>query len=135
MTVLGDRIAIWGGRGVNGSLSDGYLYDPVSNAWSSIISDGGIPARQEHQAYASGSELLLVGGDNNGQSVSLLHAYSTATATWREILLPGGVPDSVAARLNGSELTLVTGRFSSGEMNASMTLVDLTPELFYYRKP
>lgn len=135
MTVLGDRIAIWGGKGVNGSLNDGYLYDPVSNAWSSITSDGGIPARQEHQAYASGSELLFVGGDNNGQSVSHLHAYSTATATWREIVLTGGVPDSVAARLNGSKLTLVTGRFSSGGMNASMTLVDLTPELFYYRKP
>ena len=135
MTVLGDRIAIWGGKGANGSLNDGFLYDPTSNAWSNITVDDRISARQEHHAYASGSELLLIGGQNNGQPVNLLHAYSTATDTWRQIIFDDGVPDSVAARLSGSELFFVTGRYSSGQMNSYMTLVDLTPELFYYRKP
>ena len=135
MTVLGDRIAIWGGKGANGSLNDGFLYDPTSNAWSNITVDDRISARQEHHAYASGSELLLIGGQNNGQPVNLLHAYSTATDTWRQIIFDDGVPDSVAARLSGSELFFVTGRYSFGQMNSYMTLVDLTPELFYYRKP
>ena len=78
MTVVGDQIAIWGGEGLNGDLNDGALYDPASNTWANMATSVSIPARQGHQAFASGTELVLVGRKQwagHGQRARLQHGH------------------------------------------------------------
>ena len=135
MTVLGDQIAIWGGEGLNGDLNDGALYDPASNTWANMATSVSIPARQGHQAFASGTELVLVGGESSGQAMDSVHAYSTATATWREVDLASAIASFPAAHLESTRLTVVTGREANNTMSGSLTNIDLTPNLYYYRKP
>ena len=64
-----------------------------------------------------------------------VHAYSTATATWREVDLSTAIASFPAAHLESTRLTVVTGREANNTMSGSMTDIDLTPNLYYYRKP
>lgn len=135
MTVVGDKIAIWGGEGLNGDLNNGALYEPASNTWTSMAASASVPGRHGHQAYASGTELILVGGESQGQPVGAIDAYSTATSTWRKVESNVSLPFYPAAHVRSSKLFLATGRQSGGGMNQALVEIDLTPNLYYYRKP
>jgi N-acetylneuraminic acid mutarotase len=135
MTVVGDKIAIWGGEGLNGDLNNGALYEPASNTWTSMAASASVPGRHGHQVYASGTELVFVGGESQGQPVGAIDAYSTATSTWRKVESNVSLPFYPAAHVQSSKLFLVTGRQSGGGMNQALVEIDLTPNLYYYRKP
>ena len=85
MTTVDDKIYVWGGEGIEGSLSDGFAYDPNLNTWSKMGDQTDVASRQEHDAFASGSDIVFAGGNSNGQFLYNFNIYNTSTKLWREV--------------------------------------------------
>ncbi|KAG2440042.1 hypothetical protein HXX76_004157 [Chlamydomonas incerta] len=96
ITVIGDKVYLFGGEHdprvpVGNEL---YEYDMATGTWRVVEAKGDAPPpRVAHAAAAVGNMLYVFGGRNGlemGEGASnQLHAFDTATATWR-LLAPGG---------------------------------------------
>jgi N-acetylneuraminic acid mutarotase len=65
----GSRMIVWGGDAFGTLLGDGGQYDPVSNTWTAVSSNGAPSPRFRHSAAWTGSKMIIWGGeDNNGAS-------------------------------------------------------------------
>jgi hypothetical protein len=91
---MGEQMIVWGGQGAGGLLADGALYNPGSDIWTPIATDGAPAPRRDHSAVWTGSRMTVWGGDVGG---------GTGTST-------GGLYDPFAnAGLGGWTATSVIG--------------------------
>lgn len=71
-TWIGDRVAIWGGQGVDGSYGGpGALYDPETDSWEQMSTRNAPTGRMEHSAIWTGEMLLIWGGQSDIESPDL----------------------------------------------------------------
>lgn len=70
-----NRMIIWGGDGPGWPLGDGALYDPTTNTWSPMTSDGGPGGRVGHTMVWTGSSLVVWGG--SADALYLYHGTNT----------------------------------------------------------
>ena len=64
----GSEMVIWGGSGgcCWTVLQDGARYNPITNRWTTITTDGAPQARMSHTAVWTGQELVIWGGLGEG---------------------------------------------------------------------
>ncbi len=73
----GTRMIIWGGSaragGALNAKNDGAIYDPATNTWTPMSSQGAPSAREDHTAVWTGSRMIVFGGSiaNIGNCVGL----------------------------------------------------------------
>ena len=81
------RMIVWGGTNGSSYYNDGGQYDPVMNAWTSILSSitNVPPTRHSHTAVWTGSKMIVWGGRN---SIDLNDGgqYDPVLNTWTSIL-------------------------------------------------
>lgn len=82
----GSEMIIWGGRANFDSrnhFADGGRYDPVSDTWKRMATNGAPSPRSQHAMVWTGSEMLVWGGMANSH-VGLADGgrYNPATDTW-----------------------------------------------------
>ncbi len=99
----GQEMIIWGGFGGlwgrNTNRYDGARYSPFTDTWSPVSTINAPPARFDHTAVWTGTEMLVWGGFTDGRSRyagghanAHLHSggrYYAAADTWRPITLQG----------------------------------------------
>jgi N-acetylneuraminic acid mutarotase len=113
----GSEMIVWGGqtgfRDDERELDDGARYDPVTDRWASMATDGAPGPRRGHVAVWTGQEMLIWGG--TGPRSGHLHdgaRYQPRTDTWTP-LPPGGQVSGGSGAVNGtwtgSELVVLGG--------------------------
>lgn len=131
-TWTGSEMIIWGGHGSGGPsgtlfLNTGARYNPATDVWLPISSDGAPAARDSHTAIWTGNEMIVWGGLNVGGAfpsyVATNYAdgfrYNPTTDTWLP-LSTNGAPaarHSHAAVWTSSEMIVWGGAnvvFNSG---------------------
>ncbi len=89
-TEFGGRLFVFGGLGSTGGqfLDDVWSYDPATNAWTEVTSQGSRPdARAFHQVISNGQRIYFGGGfgaSSNGAFVDRWE-FDPATATWTRL--------------------------------------------------
>ena len=129
----GQEMLIWGGFGGvwgnNSNRNDGARFDPRSNAWRPISTNGAPGARFQHTAVWSGQEMLIWGGYTD--AVSLYHgayakaylnnggAYNPASDSWREISSAGAPSERYnhVALWTGNRMIIWGGNDSTQALN------------------
>jgi hypothetical protein len=53
---------IWGGESAEGLRADGAAFNPVTDTWSPLASEGAPAARRDHQARATDVGMVVWGG-------------------------------------------------------------------------
>ena len=110
----GGEMIVWGGRAfIQGSFAGtdtGGRYDPASDSWSPVNTDG-ISPKEDHTAVWSGNEMIVWGGytDTGGR-------YDPGTDTWRPTSqdgAPSARTGNVAA-WTGSEMIIWGGMTPAG---------------------
>ena len=98
----GTRMLIWGGRNNNGILSDGALYDPVTDTWATLSLGGGaLAARYWGTTILAGDKVLIWGGKGIAGALG-----------------DGGVIPPVTASLGGRERSHYHDRISRSSKQA-----------------
>jgi hypothetical protein len=101
----GNEMIIWGGGDTRTDptnpppLGDGFAYNPVTNSWRAISSQGAPSPRIESRVAWTGQELLVWGGTQDTQTVRWDNpnrkyltsgaAYSPSSDTWRPMSVTG----------------------------------------------
>ncbi|HSM30192.1 MAG TPA: Ig-like domain-containing protein [Woeseiaceae bacterium] len=112
----GSEVIVWGGHGWLQSIGafvdtdSGARYDPASDTWSAMSTDG-VPAKSEHTAVMAGNEMFVWGGNTNTG-----FRYDPGTDTWTAMTTLGAPS---ARRLNaiawtGTEMIVWGGESTSG---------------------
>lgn len=118
----GSEMIVWGGRafisGTFATTSTGGRYDPATDSWSSVNTDG-ISAKQDHTAVWTGSEMIVWGDytDVGGR-------YDPGTDTWQPTSgdgAPSGRIGNVAA-WTGTEMIIWGGMTPDGTLLGSGAL-------------
>ncbi|HVZ37319.1 MAG TPA: hypothetical protein VG963_33085, partial [Polyangiaceae bacterium] len=88
----GDRMIVWGGRGVplGGDarrLGSGAAYDPNGDRWTSLPDTGAPPPRFSHTAVWTGRAMLVWGGDASDTAVGSADgaSYDPAAQRWQTL--------------------------------------------------
>jgi N-acetylneuraminic acid mutarotase len=130
----GTQMLVWGGEQlVPGTFSDatpapsGLAYDPGSDTWTALPTDGQPSSRATHVAVWTGTEMLIWGGapfvgDAVG-NVDATHplsdgaAYNPVTRTWRPLQAPATGLVGAASVWTGTEMLVWGGyaEYSCGE--------------------
>jgi len=139
----GSGMLVWGGgtTTVSGSvttttaLSDGSLYNPTSNTWSTTSATSTPAARYGHSAIWSGTEMILWGGGNGYSYFADGARYNSSTATWATAApaCPLSVRANHTAIWSGSEM-LVWGGFNSVTSGTTTTFTNLADGARYNPK-
>ncbi len=115
----GTHLLIWGGaagqtvvdRATVGEITfaDGASYDPVSRVWE-LLPVAPIEGRTLPASVWTGSEMLVWGGGDNGNSQSDGAAYDPSTKTWR-VLSAHSLSHTIrpAAVWTGTEMVVLEG--------------------------
>lgn len=88
---LGDRMMIWGGytQTVASMVNSGALYDPTSNTWEAVSTDGAPSPRHSPNLIWTGSRVIVLGGqDYMGSTIEDSALYDPATNSWSSISQP-----------------------------------------------
>lgn len=119
----GSRFIVWGGRslptdvGVMTHYGDGAMYDPATNSWAAVNTNGAPSPRKSHKAVWTGSHMILWGGssgttynngfkfDPNGNTWTPITSTAAPTARNRE-----------TAVWTGSEMVIFGGHGTGGEL-------------------
>lgn len=96
-TWTGSALFVWGGKGDQGALGDGALYDPKTDTWSPLATDNAPSPRMDAVAVLIDKQRVMVWGggphdDNVGLNSGKL--YDLVTSTWTDL------PVSVIGRRN-----------------------------------
>jgi N-acetylneuraminic acid mutarotase len=114
----GSEMIVWGGSSAHGAifLNDGGRYNPSTDSWVAITTDGAPAARIGHSAVWTGSEMIVWGG--SGPSLfSDGGRYDPSTNSWVDVITFDGSP---AARTGhtavwtGSEMIVWGGTGDGG---------------------
>ena len=85
----GNEMIVWGGSsyidGTNHYLSDGVRYNPTTDTWSAVGTNGAPSGRSGHSAVWTGSEMLVWGGSSNGVWMNEGGRYNPTSDTWTAI--------------------------------------------------
>ena len=116
----GTEMIIWGGSDLFNAkkLNDGARYNPMTDTWSDISTQGAPSPRLRHTAIWTGTEMIIWGGmglNGNGEYIELDDGarYNPATDTWQSIS-PQGAPSARvghSAVWTGNEM-LIWGGYS-----------------------
>jgi N-acetylneuraminic acid mutarotase len=115
----GSEMLVWGGGSTSGNASDavnsGGRYNPTSNAWTAISTNGAPTPRENHTAVWTGSEMLIWGGLGAAGYLNDGARYNPATDTWKSITNSGApsIRGYHTAVWTGSEM-LIWGGFAGG---------------------
>ena len=74
------KVLVVGGENQDGSLASAEVWDPATNAWTTVASMS-VP-RYFPSIIRSGSSLLLAGGRTNDEYTATTELYDPATDTW-----------------------------------------------------
>jgi N-acetylneuraminic acid mutarotase len=88
----GTKMVIFGGAntelpGTPANLfNDGAAFDPLTGTWSPLDPVAAPAARHRHEALWTGSEMLVVGGEQaGGAAVTTAAAYNPTSDSWRPL--------------------------------------------------
>ena len=122
----GTEMIVWGGFDLitGRDLNDGASFDPVTDTWRPLTTDGAPSARMHHSAIWTGSEMIVWGG---GASHVLGFTntggrYNPATASWRPMATSGAPAERFDHRAvwTGAEM-IVWGGVTSGDLASPAT--------------
>jgi N-acetylneuraminic acid mutarotase len=95
----GSEMIVWGGEGnaINGSmvfLNDGGRYDPATDTWRTLTSDGAPDGRDLHTAVWTGSRMIVWGGlaytfETGAVSLNTGGRYDPVSDSWQPTSLVG----------------------------------------------
>jgi N-acetylneuraminic acid mutarotase len=141
-TWTGNEVLFWGGSSC-GSLSsqrdvygDGAAYNPTTDTWRSISTDGAPSPRDGYAQVWTGKELIIWSGDGSGAPDASDYdlrddgyAYNPTTDTWRKISNEGAPKASafVMRAWTGTEMLLWGG-------TPNETMAAYNPETDSWRK-
>lgn len=112
----GSEVIVWGGHGWLQSIGafidtdTGGRYDPVTDTWSAISTDG-VPPRSKHTAIMAGNEMFVWGGNTDTG-----FRYDPGTDTWMAMSTLGA-PSARrhnAIAWTGTEMIIWGGESTSG---------------------
>jgi N-acetylneuraminic acid mutarotase len=117
----GTEMIIWGGYSYNNayiSFGDGARYNPASNIWTIMATNGAPRSRYDHTAVWTGTEMIIWGGHNPTNWVSFADGarYNPLTDSWAPVST-NGAPSPRAghtATWTGSEMVVWGGYADSG---------------------
>jgi N-acetylneuraminic acid mutarotase len=126
----GDMI-VWGGAAREGDAQtdyyrDGARYNPDTDTWSPISTQGTPKGRILTKAVWTGKELLLWGGVNDARAdgvgdssryVGTGAGYNPATDTWREMVPEGGPSPRLTGGVWTGESLLIFGGWNGRHLN------------------
>ena len=120
----GGRVIVWGGYSYDGSYhtyGDGAAYDPASNTWNAISTNGAPSPRYMHTAVWNGSEMLIWGGTVPPSATTVFGdgaKYNPSNDTWRPIPTTGAPTGRYGqtAVWTGSEM-IIWGGYNSSFLN------------------
>jgi N-acetylneuraminic acid mutarotase len=88
----GQEMIVWGGRdhAITVDYDTGYRYDPMADTWTPVTLTGAPPARYDHVAAWTGSEMLVWGGVTiEGATLRTGAAYDPVQNDWRDMRTTG----------------------------------------------
>jgi outer membrane protein assembly factor BamB len=94
----GTEMIVWGGD-VEGAASStptatGARYNPATDTWTTMSTDGAPSARWHHSAIWTGTEMVVWGGHDGTAAVNSGARYNPATDTWTGALTTTGTPSA-----------------------------------------
>lgn len=114
----GEKMVVWGGSGDVSTAyrGDGALFDPQSNSWQSLNSQGSPSPRADHSAVWTGTEMIIWGGGGQGGNLANGARYNPATDTWAPVTTLGSPAPrrKHAAVWTGTEMIIFGGNERSG---------------------
>jgi sugar lactone lactonase YvrE/PKD repeat protein len=118
-TVVGSQIYIWGGIGNSGQLSDGFVYDPSSNSWQTLLTTNSPGTRQfgssqytgPQTAAAIGNAFYVFGGFVGSTDVSAGKCYSLGVLPAPAIT---SLSPTTGSTLGGTSVAVNGSNFVSG---------------------
>jgi len=110
----GQEVLIWGGQNVGADqgaspwLGAGFSYDPGEDQWSQLPA-APLTARDRFVAAWTGSELLVIGGQDETGNRSDAAAYDPTSRRWRSLAEAPAAWALATAVWTGDELVMVGG--------------------------
>lgn len=81
---------VWGGLGTNGAaIQAGARYNPSTDTWTEISTNGAPSARYGHGAIWTGSEMIVWGGSATAANLNTGGSYNPNTDTWTALTTNG----------------------------------------------
>ncbi len=115
----GRSMIVWGGQSVTDpsnragrfQLGDGASYDPGTNAWTPLPSEGAPAARERAVGIMAGDVMVVWGGSGGGALLGDGARYNASTSTWSSMsgVLAPGPRASAYAVWTGSEVVIWGG--------------------------
>ena len=111
----GSEMIVWGGRANfsgDNNFNDGARYNPTTDGWTSVNTQGAPTARSQCVAVWTGEEMILWGGETEGGlPLSDGAAYNPATDEWRPISNGSGLAPRMEPTVvwTGSEMIVFGG--------------------------
>jgi hypothetical protein len=114
MAWTGRQVLTWGGGCCGDDVAGGAAYNPSTDSWSRLPA-GPLAGRQQTTGTWTGTELVVVGGNNVDAKVfGDAAAYNPATRSWRRLPALPEPRTGATVTWNGREVLVVggQGRFS-----------------------
>lgn len=86
-TWTGSEMIIWGGAAGDTRFNDGKRYDPGTNSWAPMTTEGAPSGRSAHEAIWTGQEMIVWGGSNESEELGDGGRYDPRTDTWTPMSL------------------------------------------------
>jgi N-acetylneuraminic acid mutarotase len=116
----GTNMIVWGGNnGLGGPgtiMNTGGSYNPSSNSWTVVTTNGAPSARQLHTAVWTGSQMIIWGGDGG---INTGGVYNPSSNSWTTVTTSGAPVGRGyhTAVWTGSEMIVWGGESASGLLN------------------
>jgi hypothetical protein len=123
MLVFGGEDLVQNGEYYTPALIDGGgSYDPDTDQWTTLPTEGAPSARQWHAAVWTGTEMIIWGGyDGGGPLLGDGARYNPTTQTWTPMTTDGAPPDGYwytgISVWTGSEMLVYMGYYAGGLYN------------------
>ena len=112
----GSEMIVWGGRdfttGVaTGVVNTGAIYNPVTDTWRPMTTNGAPSARGSHTAVWTGTEMIVWGGDDIAVKTNTGGRYNPAADSWQATTISNAPSDrtSHSAVWTGTEMVIWGG--------------------------
>ena len=125
--VINNKLYLTGGRDINSNLiTQTDVYDPLANSWSTPPMLIWPNATCDHQAFAVGNSMYVVGGyDLYWNTPGTLMSVDVTTGIWNKKLAPMNVPrGDIRVAGGGSRGVYVMGGFQSPNFCAPTNVVE-----------
>ncbi|HEY6708153.1 MAG TPA: kelch repeat-containing protein [Actinomycetota bacterium] len=111
----GRQVLTWGGGCCGDDVAGGAAYTPATNRWSNLPA-APLAGRQQTAGVWTGSELIVVGGNNtDGKVFADAAAYDPVTRSWRRLPPMPEARTGATVTWNGREVLVVGGQGRFGD--------------------